>query len=279
MSFYGNSDKWWEALLTGENPILPFRNLRHLFGLLPSSPRCKFCHAPFEGAGSTLMRLIGKRPSRLSPDLCLQCEAFARNIPGGAEIQLSLLFADVRGSTALAESMSPSDFSKLVNRFYVTATEILVSRHGWVDRLVGDQVVGLFIPGFAGARHAEQAISSAIELLEETGHHREGDPILPIGAGVHTDVAFVGAVGTADGATDVTVLGDAANTAARLSSAAAEGEVLVSEDAMRSAGMRTSGLKKRTLDLKGKSEPVSAFVLSEGRTSPSRDRPAPGPPT
>lgn len=265
MSFYGNSDRWWKALLTGENPILPFRNLRHLFGMLPSNPRCKFCHAPFEGLGSSLVRLIGKRPSRLSPDLCLQCEAFARNIPGGAEIRLSLLFADVRGSTALAERMSPSEFSKLVNRFYVAGTEILVRRHGWVDRLVGDQVVGLFIPGFAGEQHAQMAISAAVELLEEMGHADGGEPFLPLGAGVHTDVAFVGAVGTADGATDVTVLGDAANTAARLSASAAEGEILVSESAMRAAGREPGGLEKRTLDLKGKSEPVSAFVLSEAQ--------------
>ncbi|MDX1600839.1 MAG: adenylate/guanylate cyclase domain-containing protein, partial [Anaerolineales bacterium] len=263
MSFYGNNDKWWHALLTGENPILPFRNLRHIFGLLPSNPRCKFCHAPFEGPASTVMQLIGKRRSRISPDLCLQCEAFARNIPGGAEIELTMLFSDVRGSTELAEQMSPGDFGKLVNRFYVTATEVFVHSHGWVDRLAGDQVIGLYIPGFAGDEHARTAVQAAVELMEQMGHDGEGDPLLPIGTGVHTDIAYVGAVGVEEGATDVTVLGDAANTTARLCSSAAAGEILVAEGTASSAGLPISNLEKRELDLKGKREKVTVYVLAE----------------
>lgn len=265
MSFYGNNDKWWQALLEGENPILPFRSLRHIFGLLPSNPRCKFCHAPFEGPASGLMKVIGKRRSRLSPDLCLQCEAFARNIPGGAEIELTMLFADVRGSTQLAEQMSPGDFGKLVNRFYVTATDVFVRSHGWVDRLAGDQVIGLYIPGFAGENHARVAIEAAVELMERMGHGGGGDPLLALGTGVHTDVAYVGAVGVKEGATDVTVLGDAANTAARLCSNAAAGEILVSEPAMNSGEVDTVGLEKRKLDLKGKQEKVRVYVLQESR--------------
>lgn len=263
MTFYGNSDKWWEALLTGENPILPFRRLRHLFGLLPSSPRCKFCHAPFEGPGSPLMRQIGKRPSRLSPDLCLQCEGFARNIPGGAEIELTMLFADVRGSTRLAEQMSPSEFGKLVNQFYVNATEVFVRTHGWVDRLAGDQVIGLYIPGFAGDDHARVATTAAVELMEQMGHDGQSEPLLPLGVGVHTAIAYVGAVGVEEGATDVTVLGDAANTTARLCSNAAAGEILLTEATAEAAGLTDSGLEKRQLDLKGKTEQVTVYVLAE----------------
>jgi adenylate cyclase len=208
------------------------------------------------------MRMIGKPPSRLTPELCLQCEAFARNIPGGAEIELTMLFADVRGSTALAEQMSPYEFSQLVNRFYVTGTEILVRTHGWVDRLVGDQIVGLYIPGFAGQGHARLAIDAALSLLVEMGHRGEEGPILPVGAGVHTDVAFVGAVGTEGGATDITVLGDAANTAARLSSQAKTGQVLVSESCASAAGLDTGRFERREVALKGKSEAVSVYTLN-----------------
>jgi adenylate cyclase len=64
------------------------------------------------------MRLMGKSPSRLTPELCLQCEAFAKRIVGGAEIDLSMLFADIRGSTNLAEKMSPTEFGQLINRFF-----------------------------------------------------------------------------------------------------------------------------------------------------------------
>lgn len=262
MVFYGKSNRWWKSLLTGDNPVLPFRQFRYFFGLLPSNPRCKFCHAPFMGPGGTLMGLIGKSRSGLSPQLCKQCEMFARKIPGGAEIELTMLFADVRGSTELAERMSPLEYSQLINQFYVTATEVLTRTHSWIDRLVGDQVIGLFIPGFAGPHHAELAIQAAQELLTELGHARPQGPLLPVGAGLHTAVAFVGAVGTADGATDITVLGDAPNTAARLSSSAAAGEILVSHSTATTAKLKTDRLEKRQLELKGKSQPVKVFIIN-----------------
>ncbi len=262
MGLYGKTDRWWEQLLTGANPVLPFRQFRHIFGLLPTNPRYKFCHAPFEGSGSAIMRLIGKRRSRLSPQLCMQCESFARNIPGGAEIELTMLFADVRGSTALAEKMSPYEFSQLINHLFVSATEILVKTHGWVDRLVGDQVIGLFVPGFAGPQHASLGIRAALDLLFAMGHAQPDGPQVPVGVGVNTDVAFVGAVGTAEGATDITVLGDAANTTARLSSMAKTGEILVSEAAVHAAAIPTHDREKRKLALKGKREPIIAYVLT-----------------
>ncbi len=208
------------------------------------------------------MRIIGKQQSRLSLQLCLQCEGFARNIPGGAEIELSMLFADIRGSTSIAENMSPYEFSQLVNRFFVIGTEIIVKTLGWVEGLSGDQIVGLYIPGFAGSSHAELAIQAAQNLLVSMEDRDQIGSQIPVGVGVHTDKAFVGAVGTAGGATDITVLGDAANTAARLCSSAVAGELLVSESSAQAAGLATEGLEKRNLALKGKSLTVGAYVLN-----------------
>ncbi len=262
MRFYGDSERWWRALLLGDNPALPFRRLRRIFTALPSSPRCKFCHAPFHGLAGPAMRLIGKSPSRLTPELCLQCEAFARRVVGGAEIELSMLFADVRGSTSLAEGMSPTEFGQLINRFFAAATDALVSTHALVDRLVGDQAIGLYVPGFAGKDHAGQAVKAAGLLLRATGH--ESHPWIPVGVGVHTNVAFVGSVGKEGGATDVTVLGDAPNVAARLASSAAAGEILISEQAASAGGVDTRNLERRDLELKGKSVPVTTFVQQVG---------------
>ncbi len=264
MAFYGKNERWWRELLSGGNPVLPFRQFRRLFGLLPDNPRCKFCHGPFEGPGAVLMRLIGKRPSGLTPQLCNQCEAMARTLPGGAEIELSMLFADIRGSTTMAEQMSPLEYSQVINRFFVTATEVLVNTRSLVDRLVGDQVIGLYVPGFAGRSHARLAIEGAKELLMKTGHTDPDGPWVPVGVGVHTDIAFVGAVGTEGGATDITVLGDAPNTAARLSSTAAAGEILISERAYQAANINDMDLERRELTLKGKVEPVGVRLLTVG---------------
>src|SRR5262245_45563112 len=94
-------EEWYKLLNEGE-PIK--RHLYHLNGWLPSDPRCKLCAAPFKGWGGYIMRMIGRQQSKYNPRFCIPCEKFEH--PGGAEIVLTMLFADVRGSTTLAEQMS-----------------------------------------------------------------------------------------------------------------------------------------------------------------------------
>ena len=253
---------WRSYLTTGEFP--KERRQRRFFRLLPGSPRCKNCYAPFKGSGSLVVQLLyGKQPSNLNPQMCNVCEVFARQYQGGAEIELSLLFADVRGSMTLAESMGPKEFSKLINRFYKTATHVLVHSDAMIDKIIGDQVAGMYIPGFAGPDHARRAVSAAQEIMRATGHGSSDGPWISLGAGVHTGTAFVGSVGSEEGTMDITVLGDAANTAARLSSMAEVGQILISESAFEAARMTPGELEKRSLDLKGKTEAVSVYVLEE----------------
>ena len=116
---------WRTYLTTGEYE--KERRQRQFFRLLPGSPLCKNCYAPFKGAGSNIVRFVyRKRPSNMNPQLCNVCEEFARQFQGGADIELSLLFADVRGSTTLAENMNAMDYSRLINRFYKIASRIMV---------------------------------------------------------------------------------------------------------------------------------------------------------
>jgi adenylate cyclase len=252
---------WRIYLTTGDYETE--RRQRHLFRLLPGTPRCKMCYAPFHGLGAGLVRLFyGKRPSHLNPRLCNICEEFAKEYQGGAEIELSLLFVDVRGSTSLAENMSPIEYSHLINRFYTTATQVLVDTDALIDKIIGDQVAGMYVPGFAGKEHARRALQGAQEIMKATGHASKGDPWIPLGAGVHTGVAFVGSVGSGEGSSDITVLGDAANTAARLASQAGVGEILISDTAFASAGFAAADLEQRQLNLKGKSERVSVFAIT-----------------
>ncbi len=255
-------DVWYTYLTTGETA--QDRRRRRLFRLLPGNPRCKHCYAPFQGAGGAFVRIMyRKRPSNLNPRLCNICEDFAAKHHGGAEIELSLLFADVRGSTSLAEGMSPTEFSRLIDRFYKAATSVMVRTDALIDKIIGDQAVGLYVPGFAGHEHARRALQAAQEILRVTGHGDPNGPWIPLGVGVHTGTAYVGSVGSEEGTTDITVLGDAANTAARLSSAAAQGEILISEDACAAVGLNLEHLEKRQLDLKGKSQPVSVRVMTD----------------
>jgi adenylate cyclase len=232
--------------------------MRRIMRSIPSGPRCKLCEAPFGGAGHAVLRYVGFGPSSLNRRMCRMCIRSLEKTPGGAEVELSLLFADVRGSTALAEHRGAGEFSQLMARFYGAAATAVDHEDGIVDKFVGDQVVALFIPGLAGADHAAHAVGAARELLTKTGHG-EGEPWIPVGAGVHTGVAFVGPVGEGD-ARDFTALGDSVNTAARLASCAAAGEIVVSASAASAAKLDTSALEARTLDIRGRAENVEAWV-------------------
>ena len=243
-------------MLSGE--LSGLRRTRRVMGWLPSEPRCKFCDAPFGRPGSLALRLVGFGPSRLNRRLCRMCIRTLEKRPGGAELEISLLFADVRGSTALAEHMPPQDYSALMARFYGLAAKVVDGHEGIVDKFVGDEVVALFIPGCAGSDHAEDAIAAARELLAATGNDSK-DPWIPIGAAVHTGVSYVGTVGEGD-AFDFTALGDSVNTAARLASSAGAGEILVSSTAASASSLDTTGLEARTLSLRGRDETVEAWV-------------------
>jgi adenylate cyclase len=245
-------------MLTGQHSTLRFE--RGLYRLLPTNPRCKICHAPFAGIGGRLMRLLGRRPWHKNPTVCNSCQGFAERHTGGAEIELSLFFADVRDSTRIAERSTPTEFRSLMNRFYATATEILISQAAWIDKLVGDEVIAFFIPGLLHDNHARVAIEAGEKLLRATGHGLNQTPWVPVGVGVHTGRAFVGTVGSGD-VTDITALGDDVNTAARLASVARAGELLASEAAVAAAGIDASSRERRDLDLKGKSVSVPVRVL------------------
>lgn len=257
-------DEMWQKNLTEGN--VRMRRYRHLYGRLPSNPRCVNCHRPFAGVGGAALRILqGTHKSTKNPRFCAACYSFTTRFPGGAEIELTMLFVDVRGSTTIAEKMNPSEFSRLMNRFYQATINVLVQADAFIDKLVGDEVTALFIPGFAGKEHARRAVDAGQALLRATGYGESGGPWVPVGVGIHTGTAWVGSIVGASGAgADFTALGDNVNIAARLASTARSGEVLASEATCTAAGIDTGELEKRDLELKGKREVVSVRVLHVG---------------
>lgn len=253
----------WRAALTGDDPTMG-RN-RSLYKFLPSNPRCKVCNMPFGGIGGAVMRAVGRGRSNKNPRLCNVCDILARNYPGGAEVELTMLFADVRGSTSIAERMDTVEFGRLINRFFAVANQILIDSDAIIDKLVGDEVVGFYMPGLCGPDHAARALHAARELLRATGHGDPGGPWIPVGVGIHTGRAFVGSIGTDQTFSDFTALGDNVNIAARLGAKAAAGEILVTDAACEAAGHDLSQFESRQLELKGKSDLVHVRVVRVGR--------------
>ena len=261
----------WYYYLTGEwRTSFPddlkrwqsFLNLqRRLYSRLPSDPHCHECGIPMEGIGGDILRFMGSAPSSFNPKLCSACERSARHYEVGAEVELTMIFADVRDSTPLAESKGTMGFKEVIQRFYKETSKILIKHNAMVNRLMGDQVIALFVPRFAGKDHAKVAVHAAQELLKVTRHADSTGPWVPVGAGIHTGTAHVGAVGAADGVTEIAVLGSAANMCARLSSKAAAGEILISADTLKSGNLDVESLESRALELKGVAQPMKVRVM------------------
>lgn len=228
------------------------------WSFLPANPRCIMCRQPFRGVGGALLRFFtGYGPSRNSPNFCNFCEVALPS--GGAEVDVAVLFADIRGSTALAERMTAGEYAGLLNRFYHATSDVLVAEEGWIDKLVGDEIMALYIPAM-GSDYRQRAVATGVSLLEAVGYGSSAGAWLPVAVGVHAGPAFVGKFGK-DGANQVTALGDTVNTAARIQAAAAPGEVLVSAELFSSVAGQFASNGERTLTLRGKDEPVQVHVL------------------
>jgi adenylate cyclase len=267
MRDYATPEEEWHDFLSGTHPHLQDKSpLR----LLPSSPRCRLCKAPFRGPGARILRPYGFAPWAKYPKICGRCfkglEGHAAMCPApperedvrGAEIELSMLFADVRGSSKIARQMSVLEFTRLMDRFYKVSSDVLIEHDAIIEKFIGDEVVGLFIPLMTGPDHAGKAVEGARALFHAAGYGTPEGPWIPIGAGVHTGTAFVGMVGTHD-AQDFTALGDPMNVAAHLTSQAAAGEILITGPTAAGASLDTDALERRHLSLKG--HPIDAFVL------------------
>ncbi len=253
---------WWFWFTTSAFDV--DKRLRRIFRMLPRDPRCKFCNAPFRGIGGVIVRAVfGKRQSVLNPRFCNMCDEAMRRFPGGAEVPMSMLFADVRGSTALSKQMTATEFSRFINRFYTASAKVIIEEDGLLEKLAGDEVAAFWGGGFAGPDYVQRTLKVAQDLASRLARNA-----IPVGIGVHSGIAYFGAVGTPDGLTNMTAIGDEVNLAARLASKAAAGEIIVSEQALKEAGMDGSELESRLLELKGIGDPVRVRVmhgLQDGR--------------
>jgi adenylate cyclase len=250
----------WRAILTGEHKGM--LALRRRFGRLPSPPRCKLCYAPFHGIGGAVLRpWFG--PWERNPQLCKNCmRGLTKQGVGGAEVEISMLFADIRGSTGLGERLGPAAFATLLTDFYRLTANTIVETEGILDKFVGDEAIGLYVPSYAGADHARKAIDGGRRILEAAARPAaSASGPIPVGGGVHTGVAYVGALGSSNEISDFTALGDSVNTTARLASLASAGELLVSVAAATHAAYDAAGLDRRTVEVRGREATLDVYAL------------------
>ncbi len=185
------------------------------------------------------------------------------------EIEIGVLFADVRGFTALSESKPPQEVARILDRFYVAAAGVLYKHDAFIDKFVGDEVMALFLTGLTGPACFDKMATAAEGILRAVGYGSREVPWLPLGIGMDFGPAFVGNVGAGE-VKDFTAIGDVVNTAARLQAEAKPGQIVMSERVYQEVGERYPDAARVDLELKGKSEPVGAWVVQVAAASLSR---------
>ena len=257
------------GFLSGDAPNMA--RMRSVMRRLPHGPNCKLCAAPFEGPAGAVLRHVGFARFPGNPAICGSCIKGLNKLGVfGAEIPVTLMFADIRGSTGIGERSSPSEFRAFLDRFYQLSSRAILENDGIVDKFVGDEAIGLFFTGISGPEHTAAALRAARSLLEAVGQPNASDsgPI-PVGAAVHTGEAFVGSTGTTGAVNDFTALGDVVNTTARLASEAAAGELLVSVAAATAVSdLDTPSLEHRTLNIRGRSDAVEVIAWRSSSMQP-----------
>jgi len=253
----------WYGIFRGETPIaLAPRVGRRLYGLVPSPWRCKFCNAPFRGPYAGTFRWLGYTPSRKNPNICARC--IERAPEGGAIVPMSVLFADVRGYTSIAEKLSSVETTALLQRFYEAASRALLSHEAVLGQIAGDEVMAFFVPGLAGDGYRRKAVAGARALLEAVGYGRQEGTWLTVGVGICSGEQFLGNVG-GGGFKDFTALGDVTNTAARLQALAEGGEIGLCQMTYEAVADEYPDAEGRALQLKGKRTPVQSFWIRVAR--------------
>ncbi len=253
-----NEALWHQMFATGHPALRSYWSFNRR---LPAPPRCKLCLAPFGGWGSVIMAFQNRRPSNRNPRYCSRCDVFLRAFPGGAEVDMAMVFVDVRGSVTLGARLTPKEFSRAMNVFYKEATRVLNETDGFIIDLVGDEVVALYPPGFTGPDYARRAVEAAKLMLGTVIRAPDGSD-LAFGLGVHSGLAYIGTMtGDAAGIQDVRAVGDNLNVTARLASQAGPGEALLTEAVCQASGFDPTGLEHRELALKGRDAPLAVRVL------------------
>jgi len=236
------------------------RAIKAVWRTLPSSPRCGMCSAPFAGFGRFVVGPLGYRPSRKNPTLCVTC--VESSPPGGMKMFTGVLFADIRGFTARTEETDSQAMAALLRRFYGCAERVLFPE-AIIDKVVGDEVMALYLPDIQRRITREQVpslmVDHAMELLRAVGYDSPSGPFVEMGVGLDMGEAFVGNIGER-AVYDFTAIGDVVNTAARLQGKARSGEALLSERV--ASGLPAAIGAPVELELKGKKDIERAYRVA-----------------
>ncbi|MDQ3131773.1 MAG: FHA domain-containing protein [Acidobacteriota bacterium] len=184
---------------------------------------------------------------------------------GGVNQTITVLFADIRGFTAISENANPEKIVGLLNRFFSAMTEIIFAGGGTLNKYTGDGLMAIFGAPTATSKDAENALKTAVAMQQRivtlnSELESKGFVQIAVGIGLHTGEATVGYIGS-EQRSEYTAIGDTVNLASRLESNAKGGQILISEATAEGGGNLFSLVSQKPLTVKNRLQPISLFEV------------------
>jgi adenylate cyclase len=242
--------------------------------MAPQPLLCKGCWenlklpVPLRGVASMPFRAVGIRPSRMNPHTCTICETMFERVMKARQIEIdaTILFADLRGYTSLSQSQSSGAIARLLDAFYDVCGEAIWEHDGIINKTMGDAVLAIFNFPMRRRDHAVQAVAAARQIQELWRARREelsqafGGEAATIGVGIGLDTGKVNFGEFGHAHQDLTAIGTVVNVASRAQSAAAAGEILLTQSVYERARPELETSQSRDYRLKGLAEPARLWA-------------------
>ncbi|MBD3181177.1 tetratricopeptide repeat protein [Candidatus Poribacteria bacterium] len=193
----------------------------------------------------------------------------------GERRNVTVVFADISGFTAMSERRDPEEVARIVTTCHTALGKVVAKYDGVVDKIVGDGIMSIFgVP--VRENDPERAVLASLDMLATISELSQGfvnDIGLPIGLsiGINTGVVVIGDIGT-DERLDYTVIGDVVNTASRMQHEAQRGEILVTKSTYERTAHCFDFQELEPIEVKGKSEPLTAYKVLKRKEKPLRER-------
>jgi class 3 adenylate cyclase/tetratricopeptide (TPR) repeat protein len=239
----------------------------------PDHNYCKKCGRPLAAAGGE--REDAEKfasPRTYTPKHLAEKILTSRGALEGERKQVTVLFADISGFTALSERLDPEEIHRLMTQTFELMLAEVHRYEGTVNQFLGDGIMALFGAPIGHEDHAERAVRAALGIrkaLDGFPGETRPDITLVVRQGLNTGLVVVGSIGN-DLRMDYTAVGDTTNVAARLQQAAEPGRIVISEATHRLVGGYLHTRPLGQLSLKGKTEPIGAWEVISRRASRTR---------
>lgn len=220
------------------------------------------------GPFSYLFMPFGIKKSQMHPNLCTICESMFTKVKKQKQIEISttILFADLRGYTHLAQNIGVSSMNELLHRFYDRCSSAVWEKEGIINKFIGDSVLAIFNFPLERQNHVQNAVNAAVQLLSDCQNIKKeiglGDEHqLGVGVGIHTGKCNMGEVGNSY--KDFTAIGSVVNLAARLQGVAGPGEIAVTEEVFKFVENEFPDSSGKMVTLKGIDQPVKSYIIGK----------------